>query len=153
MGNINTTVGVKTLKYGTADGTPQTAVDVYQDTCTFVEKDPTITEHKSETSAKKIVVKRKEGFELKFSIMDPTPAAIAAFCGGTANTDKGWKESEGSEQIALSLDVEPQQGLTLHIPNASIAAKLNTTFSSTGITLLEVTATPQKAVSYGTVTG
>ena len=55
MGNINTTVGVKTLKYGTADATPQTAVDVYQDTCTFVEKDPTITEHKSETSAKKIV--------------------------------------------------------------------------------------------------
>lgn len=148
MATVNTTVGVKTLKYGDVGSAPTNAVDVYQDTCTFVEKDPTITEHKSETSAKKIVVKRKEGFELKFSIMDPTPEQIKAFCGGKASAT-GWTEGESSEQISLALDVEPQDGLTLHVPNASIAAKLNTTFSATGITLLEVTATPQAAVSYG----
>lgn len=149
MATVNTTVGVKTLKYGATGSAPTNTADVYQDTCTFVEKDPTITEHKSETSAKKIVVKRKEGFELKFSIMDPTPAQIKAFCGGKAS-ETGWTEGEGSEQINLAIDVEPQDGLTLHIPNASIAAKLNTTFSATGITLLEVTATPQAAVTYGT---
>lgn len=150
MGNVNTTVGVKSLKYGATGATPTTAVDVYQDTCTFVEKDPTITEHVSETSAKRIVVRRKEGYELKFSIMDPDPATIAAFCGGTANSTKGWTEGSVSEQITLALDVEPMEGLTLHIPSASIAAKLNTTFSSTGITLLEVTATPLEAITLGT---
>lgn len=149
MATINSTVGVKTLKYGTVGGSgSKTAVDVYQDTCTFVEKDPTITEHKSETSAKKIVVKRREGFELKFSIMDPTPTELAAFCGGTAASGK-WTEPDDSPQINLALDVEPQEGLTLHIPDASIAAKINTTFSSTGITLLEITATPQAAISFG----
>lgn len=148
MATVNTTVGVKTLKFGDVGSTPAKAVDVYQDTCTFVEKDPTITEHKSETSAKKIVVKRKEGFELKFSIMDPTPEEIAAFCGGKG-TATGWTESTDSQHIVMAIDIEPQQGLTLHIPNASIAAKLNTTFSSTGITLLEVTASPQAAVTFG----
>ena len=47
-------------------------VDVYQDTCTFVDKDATITTHKSETSSKKIIQKSKEGSDLVFSIMDPS---------------------------------------------------------------------------------
>lgn len=149
MGNINTTVGIKSIKYKAvgASGTYTAVSDVYQDSCTFVEKDPTITEHKSETSAKRIVIKRKEGFELKFSIMDPTPDEIAAFCGGSVASGK-WTESDSSEQISKAIEVEPQEGLILEIPNASIAAKINTTFSSTGITLLEVTATPQAAISF-----
>lgn len=147
MGNINTTVGIKSIKYKVGSGNFTPIADVYQDTCTFVEKDPTITEHKSETSAKRIVIKRKEGFELKFSIMDPTPDEIAAFCGGKVTSGK-WTEGATSEQISMALEVEPQEGLTLEIPGASIAGKLNTTFSSTGITLLEVTATPTEAISF-----
>ena len=153
---INTTMGIKSIKYGTAGTsmpTQLTAVgDVYQDSATFVENDPTITEHKSETSAKRIVIKRKEGFKLQFSIMDPTVTEIAAFCGGTATTTSGntWTEAEGNPQIAMAIEVVPEQGLALKMPNCSVAAKINTTYSATGITLLDVTITPQSAISYGT---
>ena len=148
---INATMGVKSIKYGNVGSTPATAIaDVYQDSATFVTKDATVTEHKSETSSKRIVMTTKEGHELKFSIMDPTPAEIAAFMGGTANGTSGWTEAEESVQIDKALEVEPVQGLKLHIPSASITAKFNTTFSAKGITLLDVTATTTAAITFGT---
>lgn len=152
MGNINTTMGIKSIKYGEVKdqyATPTKAVaDVYQDSCTFVEKDPTITEHKSETSRKKIVIKRAEGFDLVFSIMDPTPDELKAFKGGSLGSDGNWIEPETDQQISMALEIEPAEGKVLCIPDAAIVAKINTTYSSTGITLLEVTATPQKAIHY-----
>lgn len=70
------TMGIKALyykKWGANDTdrskvptTGMTPVDVYQDTCSFVDKDATLTEHKSETSSKKIVMKTKEGSDLVF---------------------------------------------------------------------------------------
>ena len=40
--NINTTMGIKSIKYGDVGASSLTAVgDVYQETCTFVEKDKT----------------------------------------------------------------------------------------------------------------
>ena len=152
MGNINTTMGIKSIKYGEVKdqyATPTNVVaDVYQDSCTFVEKDPTITEHKSETSRKKIVIKRAEGFDLVFSIMDPTPAELKAFKGGSLGSDGNWEEPATDQQISMALEIEPAEGKVLCIPDAAIVAKINTTYSATGITLLEVTATPQKAIHY-----
>ena len=84
--------------------------------------------------------------------MDPTPAELAAFMGGTANADKGYSESEKAEQVNMAFEVEPVAGLTLHIPAASVSAKINTTYSAKGITLLDVVATTTKAISYGTTT-
>lgn len=153
---INATLGVKELKYGVIannaeTGTATTKVnDVYQDTCTFVTKDPTTTEHKSETSKKRIIIQTKEPHELKFSIMDPTPAEMAAFLGGTANGTNGYTESDEAEQINMAFEVTPVSGLKLVVPSASVAAKINSTFSAKGITLLDVTATTTSPITYGT---
>ncbi len=152
MPNINATMGVESIKYAVipASGeTPATTAvsDVYQDSATFVTKDPTVTEHKSETSAKRIVMTTKEGHQLKFSIMDPTPAEMAAFMGGTAGTNT-YTESDDPVQINMKFEITPVSGLKLTIPSASVSAKINTTYSAKGITLLDVTADTTSAVSY-----
>lgn len=157
MPNINATMGVKSIKYAViTNGTPGTLTavsDVYQDSATFVTKDPTVTEHKSETSTKRIVMTTKEGHDLVFSIMDPTVTELAAFLGGQANAQANtYTESETAEQIHMKFEVEPVAGLKLTIPTASVSAKINTTYSAKGITLLEITATTTSAISYATPT-
>lgn len=157
MPTINATMGVKKIKYaritnGTA-GTLTEVSDVYQDSATFVTKDPTVTEHKSETSTKRIVMTTKEGHDLVFSIMDPTVEEMAAFLGGQANAQANtYTESETAEQIQMKFEVEPVAGLKLTIPTANVSAKINTTYSAKGITLLEITATTTSAISYATPT-
>lgn len=159
---ILATMGIKALYYKvwgdnetnrtSVPTTGMTAVDVYQDTCSFVDKDATITEHRSETSAKKIVMKTKEGSDLAFSIMDPSKQERADFEGGTYNSQaKKYTEPDTAKQIEMALVVVPDAGDTLLIPCAAISAKKNTTYSKKGITLLEVTATPVVAVEYAEV--
>ncbi len=153
MPNINATMGVKSIKYAVIPATGETPAvtpvsDVYNDTASFVTKDATKTEHKSETSAKRIIMATKEGHQLKFSIMDPTPAEMAAFMGGTAGTGT-YTESEEAEQINMKFEIDPVVGLRLTIPSSSVSAKINTTYSAKGITLLEVTADTTSAISYG----
>lgn len=152
---ILATLGIKNLYYApvnssdprTMPATGYKKVDVYQDTCTFVDKDPTITEHKSETSSKKIIMKTKESADLTFSIMDPSHEERVAFCGGT-DTSGTYSEPETAQNIELALVVEPQEGDFLCVSCASIAAKNNTTYSAKGITLLEVTANPEYAYKF-----
>lgn len=151
---INATMGVEKIEYGVINGdtAPETmkeVSDVYQDSATFVTKDPTVTEHKSETSTKRIIMTTKEGHDLTFSIMDPTVEELAAFMGGSANKDaETYSESETAEQIQMKFVVTPVEGLKLTIPSANISAKINTTYSAKGITLLDVTATTTSAISY-----
>lgn len=153
------TMGIKALYYkvwGANDTdrsqvptTGMTPVDVYQDTCSFVDKDATITEHKSETSSKKIVMKTKEGSDLVFSIMDPSKQERADFEGGTYDAQaKTYTEPETAEQIEMAYVIVPDAGDTLLIPCASVSAKKNTTYSKKGITLLDVKANPTLAVKY-----
>lgn len=125
------------------------AVDVYQDTCSFVDKDPTITTHKSETSSKRITMKDTDGADLAFSIMDPSKKERADFEGGTYDeTKKSYKTPESAEQIEMAFVIVPDAGDTLLIPCAAVSAKKNTTYSKKGITLLDVTANPTTAVEY-----
>lgn len=153
------TLGVKAVYYApinTADPKvmPTTGwkkVDVYQDTCSFVDKDPTITVHKSETSAKKIVQKTKEGSELIFSIMDPSFDELVAFEGGTVTGIEGarkYKEPATSKNVELAFKILPEAGNALNIPCAAVVAKKNTTYSSKGITLLDNTIEPLYEVEY-----
>lgn len=126
-------------------------VDVYQDTCTFVDRDPTITVHKSETSAKKIIMKTKEGSELTLSIMDPSMNELVAFEGGTVTGTTGNKvytEPATAKNIELAIKILPQAGLALNISYATISAKKNTTYSSKGITLLDLVIEPNYEISY-----
>lgn len=146
--NINTTMGIKSIKYGDVGASSLTAVgDVYQETCTFVENDKTTTEHKSETSKKKIVINKSEGYKLQFSIMDPTAEELKAFKGGTV-TGGVWTEADDDPQINMKMEIEPIVGKTLLLDDVSVTAKINTTYSSTGITLLEVVCVPQAKIKY-----
>ena len=153
------TLGVKAVYYApinTADPKvmPTTGwkkVDVYQDTCSFVDKDPTITVHRSETSAKKIVQKTKEGSELIFSIMDPSFDELVDFEGGTVTGIEGarkYKEPATSKNIELAFKILPEAGNALNIPCAAVVEKKNTTYSSKGITLLDNTIEPLYEVEY-----
>jgi len=156
---ILATMGVKKVEYADVNSTDPTkmpeasatwtAVDVYQDTCTFVDKDPTTTTHKSETSSKKITLKTKEGSDLTLSIMDPSMQQLADLEGGTYDkTAKTYTEPETAVVVEKAWRVTPQAGLVLNIPCASVTAKKNTTYSATGITLLDLVVNPTCAVSY-----
>lgn len=136
---INATMGVEKIEYGIGSAAANTAVgDVYQDSATFVSNDPTVTEHRSETSAKRIVMATKEGHKLTFSIMDPTEAEMKAFMG-----DK----LEGGAQD-MNFKVTPVVGKVLTISSASVTAKINATYSAKGITLLDVEANTTGSISY-----
>lgn len=153
------TMGVKAVYYAPINSAdpkvmPTTGfkkLDVYQDTCSFVDKDPTITVHKSETSAKKIVQKTKEGSELIMSIMDPSFDELVAFEGGAVSGTEGarkYKEPATSKNIELAFKILPEAGNALNIPCAAVVAKKNTTYSSKGITLLDLTVEPLYEVEY-----
>lgn len=161
------TVGIKALYYKVlsaseiAGGTMPTsgfqAVDVYQDTATFKEADGNTTTHKSETSSKKIVIKTRGDKQLAFSIMDPSMAERAAFCGGTYTpagtspaTAATYVEADQHTPIKMAIIVLPDEGDALHIVRADVLGKINTTYAKTGITLLEVTADPETPVQYTT---
>lgn len=140
---INATLGVKSIKYAVIPATGQTPAvasvgDVYQDTANFVTNDPTVTEHISETSSKKIVMSTKNGHKLTFSIMDPTDTIMKAFLGD--DYSGGAKE--------MKFEVEPEKGKILTIDSASTRAKINTTYSAKGITLLDVEADTTGAIHY-----
>ena len=156
---ILATMGIKALYYkvwadsdtnrSSVPTTGMVAVDVYQETCSFVGQDPTVTTHKSETSAKKIVMTEDNGKELAFSIMDPSKQERADFEGGTYDSmNHKYTDPSTSKQIEMALVIVPDAGDTLLIPCASVSAKINTTYSKKGITLLEVKATPTTNVEY-----
>lgn len=161
MSTINSTMGIKTLYYAPINAAnprqmPTTGwkkVEVYQETCTFVDKDPTVTTHKSETSSKKITQMAKEGSELKFKIMDPSVDEKVSFQGGTKVTtgDVGseklsYKEAETAPHIQMAFKVYPQAGMCLNVPSATVIGKRDTTYSSKGISLLDVTAIPDYGI-------
>lgn len=156
---ILSTMGIKAFYYAPISETDPkimpTAgfkkVDVYMDTCTFVDRDPTITVHKSETSAKKIIQKTKEGSELTLSIMDPSMDELVAFEGGTKSGSDGtatYREPATAKDIKLAFKILPEAGLALNISCATVSAKKNTTYSSKGITLLDLTIEPNYEVEY-----
>lgn len=162
---ILATVGIKALYYkvlsaseisaGTMPTSGFQAVDVYQDTASLTESDGNSTTHKSETSSKKIVLKTKGDKQLVFSIMDPSMQERAAFCGGTYTAGTGsaastYVEPDVYSPIKMAIIVLPDQGDALHIIRADVMGKINTTYSKSGITLLEVTADPEVPIKYTT---
>jgi len=163
MGNVLATLGIKALYFKVLSADEQTAartngamptsgfapVDVYQDTATFQESDGNSTTHRSETSTKKIVIKQKGDKQLAFSIMDPSKQERAAFEGGTVSEDgKVYTEPNSYSPIKMAFIILPDDGDALHIPLADTLGKINTTYSKTGISLLEVKADPEVPIKY-----
>ena len=154
------TLGLSEIKVGSGvkDGTAPANLEkigkTYQDSCQLVQEVSEVTEHYEEgRSAPEIRKKRKKMPVLTFSIMDPDLSFLAKFIGGEV-TGEGANEEwgfDGSETIEdMYVQVIPEQGLQIDIPNGDIEAVVNAALSATGIFLIDFTVTP-KAVDVGKV--
>lgn len=152
------TLGLSEIKVGAGvkNGTAPTNLEkigkTYQDSCKLVQEASEVTEHFEEgKSAPEIRKKRKKMPVLTFSIMDPDLSFLAKFIGGEitgsgANEEWGFDGSETVEDMYVQ--VIPEQGLQIDIPNGDIEAVVNAALSATGIFLIDFTVTP-KAVDMG----
>ena len=118
--------------------------DVYQDTCQLVDDDPEITEHKSETSNKRITLTGETPTNVQLSLMDPDLEQMARYFGGTiTNKDqKGkrrWVRPRKLPYKEWAVWQQPEEGLLMGCPNVRIIPKFEITYSSKGICLVPMT--------------
>jgi hypothetical protein len=128
--------------------------EIYQGTAQFTGEAPNITDHFSEQSDDPMVsisVRGKQ--QVKFTIVDVTPANLVLFLGGTAsgtNPAFKWDSPLTAPSIEQSLKITTTQGYTIAIPRAKISANINWMLGKTDLAKVEVTAmimTPTKAAT------
>jgi len=157
------TLGLAKIEVGAIAGDGGMGTDLatlgytYQDSCTMTQDDPEETEHYAEEVDDPIVVKRRKGkTTFAFQIMDPDVDTLVAVLGGTKTTTgeapdevDTWNAPDKVPTIEKSLRITPEEGLQIDIPRGSITAKINGTFSKTGIFLIDVSVTPLKPTKAG----
>lgn len=128
----------------------------YQNTCKISQDSADVTEHYEEgQSAPEVRKKKRKVPVLTFSIMDPDPAFLASYLGGTVSGEGDaaeWSWGDTDEDIEASIRVIPETGLVFTIPRGDIEAQLNVDASSQGITLVDFTVTPLKPTKSGVKT-
>lgn len=129
----------------------------YQDTCKMAQPTSEVTEHYEEgKAAPEVRNKKKRMPAVTFSIMDPDPALLAAYVGGTLvaaaagppATPESWGFNGDEEVLNRAVQVQTEQGLWIDIPNGDIEAVVNADFSIKGLFMVDFTVTPL-AVSAG----
>lgn len=116
--------------------------DVYQDTCTLKDSDPEITEHKSETSSKRITLTGETPTNVELSLMDPDLEQMARYFGGTITGAAGsrkWVRPRKLPYKEWAIWQQPEEGLLVGCANARIIPKFEITYSSKGICLVPMT--------------
>lgn len=118
--------------------------DVYQETCTLKDSDPEITEHKSETSNKKITLVGETETTVELSLMDPDLELLARYFGGTIQTDSStkkrkWIRPKKQPYKEWAIWQQPEEGLFVGCANAVIIPKFEITYSAKGICLVPMT--------------
>lgn len=116
--------------------------DVYQDTCTLKDSDPEITEHKSETSSKRITLTGETPTEVGLSLMDPDLEQMARYFGGTITGTTGkrkWTRPRKLPYKEWAIWQQPEEGLLVGCANARIIPKFEITYSAKGICLVPMT--------------
>lgn len=116
--------------------------DVYQDTCSLKDDDPEITEHKSETSSKKITLVGETPTSMELSLMDPDLTLLARYFGGTITGEEGhrvWIRPRKLEYKEWALWNQPEEGLFVGCASIRIIPKFEITYSSKGICLVPMT--------------
>lgn len=116
--------------------------DVYQETCTLKDDDPEITEHKSETSKKKITLVGETSTNVELSLMDPDLAQLSAYFGGTVSgegNNRKWTRPRKLPYKEFAVWIEPQEGFFVGCTNVVIIPKFEITYSSKGICLVPMT--------------
>ena len=152
------TLGLSEIQSGeaAANGTMPTEMakigKTYKNTCKLAQETSEVTEHFEEgKAAPEVRKKSKKVPVVTFSIMDPDPALMAAYIGGTVTgvgDEAEWGYS-GDEVVAnKAIRVIPEQGLQFDIPYGDIEAVINADMSAQGIFLVDFTVTPL-AVSAG----
>lgn len=148
---ILSTMGLKKIyvSEALADGTmPQNGAswldlgDVYQDTCKLTDADPETTEHKSETSSKKITLVGETETTVELSLMDPDLELLARYFGGTITGETGkrkWVRPRKLPYKEWAVWQMPEEGLFVGCANARIIPKFEITYSAKGICLVPMT--------------
>ncbi len=116
--------------------------DVYQDTCTLTDDDPEITEHKSETSGKKITLTGETQTNVALSLMDPDLEQLARYFGGTISGTTGarkWVRPRKLPYKEWAIWQMPEEGIFVGCANARIIPKFEITYSAKGICLVPMT--------------
>ncbi len=148
---IESTMGLKKIYVAPAlaDGTmPENGEswldlgDVYQDTCTLTDDDPEVTEHKSETSSKKITLTGETVTNVALSLMDPNLEQLARYFGGEITGTQGkrkWVRPRKLPYKEWAIWQMPEEGLFVGCANARIIPKFEITYSAKGICLVPMT--------------
>lgn len=120
--------------------------DVYQDTCTLKDEVPDSTEHKSETSSKRIILTGETATTLELSLMDPDLELMARYFGGQITGEEGarkWIRPRKLPYKEWAIWQQPEEGLFIGCPCVRIVPTFEITYSSTGICLVPMTVTYQ----------
>ena len=156
------TIGLSKIEVGdmAADGGMGTTLAqlgyTYQDTCTMTQEDPTTTDHYAEEVDDPVVSIDRGGKTLfNFSIMNPDVEVMETLMGGVATPgiDPAADTWEAPDKVAVvekSVKITPEQGLMFEIPRLRMRTKINSTFSKSGILLLEVAGTVMTPLKTGT---
>jgi len=115
--------------------------DVYQETCTLKDGDSTVTVHKSETSAKKLIQIEPGDTVGELSLMDPNLEQLARYFGGEIVTDattskKRWVKPRKLPYKEYCIKFLPEEGLMVVTRAARIVPTFSITYSSKGICLV-----------------
>lgn len=116
--------------------------DVYQDTCTLKDDDPEVTEHKSETSSKRITLTGETPTNVELSLMDPDLEQMVRYFGGTITGTAGarkWVRPRKLPYKEWAIWQMPEEGLFVGCANVRIIPKFEITYSAKGICLVPMT--------------
>lgn len=114
--------------------------DVYQDTCQLTDSDLETTEHKSETSNKKITMVGEFETTVALSLMDPDLELLARYFGGTieggTKGQRKWIRPRKLPYKEFAIWQMPEEGFFVGCANARIIPRFEITYSKTGICLV-----------------
>lgn len=137
-----------------ADGTLgqyETLGLTHEGSCTMVDEDPTTQDFYCEEEDDPVVSISKRGkTTINFSVMNASPETMAKVFGGTTK-DGVWEAPEKMPVIEKAARITPQLGCTFEVPRASLVAKMNGTFSKTGIFLVDIVLTVKKPKKGGRI--
>ncbi|MDR2286216.1 MAG: hypothetical protein LBE04_01880 [Prevotellaceae bacterium] len=125
--------------------------DVYQETASLKDDDPTVTEHKSETSSKKIILSEQGSTNITLSLMDPNLELLASYFGGTISGSSGLRKWTRPRQLPSknwAVRILAAEGLTVQCPCVKITPKFDITYSSKGIMLVPMTIQCQEQLTF-----
>ncbi|WP_143960231.1 hypothetical protein [Litoribacter populi] len=152
--------GVRSVKASLIDPVTGLAVEledvgeIYRDTITFTQDDPTVTDHPAELKDDPIIsVQRKGAKNLALSLMDTSAANCHKYLGGTVVSVEGepdeWNEGDTAEDIEMAFEFELEDGSTYGIRRGKVMGKLIPAPTKVGMTMIQIQVKPQQPLVAG----